>query len=230
MKFAEANKLHRKSGYGAPSGLSRSRIRSSRRPKRSWPTPPGTSTLFGIWFGLATTNGAWAMPRKPEPMVPKRLPTLTKWGRSNSRGPISLADDGAEAGIADAAGGDVAGVHLVGGPLMLAFAVGHGADEGDVAHLSGDVGPALGDADAVDRGGDRLRRTAGAWPPAWDRRSRTGSARRACNRRMQAMPWRAQLFGVQGHRVLPAKDAQAPAPAPTLRRNVRRLSTPSRLV
>ena len=31
------------------------------------------------------------MPKKPEPIEPKRLPTLTKWGSSESRGPISLA-------------------------------------------------------------------------------------------------------------------------------------------
>ena len=69
---------------------SRSFISSSRRLKRWAETPPGSSTLLGIWFGFCTVNGANCIPRKPAPM-PLRRPTLTNAGRSKSGGASSFA-------------------------------------------------------------------------------------------------------------------------------------------
>ena len=68
-------------------------------------------------------------------------------------------DDRAERRETHAAYRQVARVHLIRGPLMLAFAVIERADQGDVLHLPGDVGPRRGNADAADGGVDRLGRT-----------------------------------------------------------------------
>ena len=46
------------------------------------------------------------------------------------------------------AGGRVAGVELVSGALVVAFAVGHRPDQGDVVHGGGGFFPAVGDPDS----------------------------------------------------------------------------------
>ena len=75
---------------------------------------------------------------------------LTMWGRSNWLSPSSLAHRAADVRVLDRRRGDIAGVELIGRALVVAFLVGHRADEGDVVHDLGGLVPALGDRDAGD--------------------------------------------------------------------------------
>ena len=67
----------------------------------------------------------------------------------------------AEARVLHRAGGGVAGVHLVGGPLVVAFLAGHRPDQGDFAHHLRGLLPPRGDLDAGDGGVDGLDLAAG---------------------------------------------------------------------
>src|SRR5262249_13390341 len=113
-------------------------------------------------------------------------------------------DEGAERGVLETARRDVAGVQLIGGPLVLALAVGHGPDKSDVLHRLRDVGPVLGDLNAADGGVNRLGWSANA-------RARLGIeclelARAAAHEHQDARHAAlAQLLRVQGHGVLEAE-------------------------
>ena len=136
-------------------------------------------------------------------------------------------DDGADAREAHAADREIAGLHEVGGALVFAFAVVHGADQGDAAHFAGHIRPAVGDADAIDRGVDRLRWSAVGM--AGLRIEGFELARPAVHVKKDARHLAAaQLLGVSGQRL--ASGPYRAAPAATERRKVRRLKTPSPLI
>ena len=62
---------------------------------------------------------------------------LDEVGQIEIAWPNLAGDDGADARETDAADREIAGLHEIGGALMLAFAVVHGADQGDALHLAG---------------------------------------------------------------------------------------------
>ena len=77
-------------------------------------------------------------------------PMLTICGRSNLLSPSSAATEQPMFGCLIVADGHVAGVELVGRPLVVAFLVGHGPHQGDLFHDLGRLVPALSDRDPRD--------------------------------------------------------------------------------
>ncbi len=66
-------------------------------------------------------------------------------------------DGAADVRMLERGGWDVAGVKLVGRPLVVALLIGHGPHQGDVFHDPGRLIPALGDRDSWYGGLDRPR-------------------------------------------------------------------------
>ena len=141
--------------------------------------------------------------------------------------PDLLGDDRAEVGYLTPPDGSVAGVQLVDGPLVLAFLVGHRPDQGDVLHCLATFGQCSATCDARQRGRDRLGRAAVAGAGLGIERLEL--ARAAAHEQQDAgHALLAQLGGVQRDGILPAKCRGAGGAGRTPRRNVRRLTTPSR--
>src|SRR5947207_1183565 len=90
---------------------------------------------------------------------------------------------------------------------MFAFAISHGANQSDLLHRVGDMGPALSDLDAADGRGDGLGRTAvirvGLGIESFElARSAAHEEKDASH---AALP---QLVGLKRHRLLPAQEAR----------------------
>ena len=116
--------------------------------------PPGRVALPGICVGLLTTNGGDAHAEEAGADGGEAGTDADEVRQVEVLRPEFGSHQRTEAGVLDAARGDVAGVQLVGGPLVFALAVGHRTDERDVFHRPGHVGPVFGDLDAADGGVD----------------------------------------------------------------------------
>ena len=135
----------------------------------------------------------------------------TMCGRSNFGSPSSAADDAAEARVLDRPGRGIAGVELIGGPLVVALLVGHRADQGDVLHRRGGLLPALGDLDAGHGGVDRLGLAAVVVLGLGVEGLELARAARHPEQDAGHLPL-AQVVGVDGHQVGEAQARSAPPP------------------
>ena len=119
-------------------------------------------------------------------------------GHSNLRG-----HDRPDAWILHGAGRNITSVKLIGGSGVFAFAIGHGANQRDVLHRVGDMGPTFGDLNTTDGGGDGLGRAAvvGAGLGVKGFELAGSAAHEEQDAGHAAL---AQLIGVKGHGVLPA--------------------------
>jgi hypothetical protein len=146
-------------------------------------------------------------PRRPDSREDADMPG--NLGRADGQ---LMADNGADGGVNHGGIGSKAGLEGVGAALVIAFFTDHGANETDILHLLGQPFQPLGQVNAFDGRGDRLRPASDARVGVWvEGLELTGTALQPeDDDRLSGFGGVAPLFGSSGQVI--AKGSQPGGP------------------